>query len=75
MKARQPLPAIDSAQRYTPAEAASYLKISLWSVFLEIREGRLSSFKEGRRRFISGAALIARSRAPSPAPLDARASA
>ena len=58
---------IDPHQRYTPDEAAAYLRSSRWSVYLDIREGRLATFKDGRRRYISGAELIRRSRAPGTA--------
>jgi len=69
MKPRPSLPPIDPAQRYTPEEAALYLRSSRWSVYLDIREGRLAAFKDGKRRYISGHELIRRSdpRAGKPA--------
>jgi hypothetical protein len=61
MKSRPLLPPIDPNQRYTPEESAAYLRSSRWSVFMDIREGRLASFKDGKRRYIAGSELIRRS--------------
>ena len=68
MKVRPALPPIDPHQRYTPEECALYLRSSRFSVFADIREGRLESFKDGARRYITGEALIRRSRAPQGQP-------
>jgi excisionase family DNA binding protein len=61
MKSRPQLPPLDPAQRYSPEEAAAYLRISRWSVFMDIRDGRLASIKEGRRRFVPGSEIARRS--------------
>jgi excisionase family DNA binding protein len=62
-KLRSVPPPLDPLQRYRPEEAAAYLRVSRWSVFQDIREGRLASIKEGRRRFIPGSELVRRSQA------------
>ena len=68
------LAALDQAQRYTIAEAALYLRSSAWSVFRDIREGRLVVIREGARTFIPGSEIARRSRIPQPES-DQRASA
>ena len=68
LKSHPTLPPIDPHQRYTPEEAAAYLRSSRCSVFRDIREKRLASFTDGKRRYITGVALIERSRAPDAAP-------
>jgi hypothetical protein len=60
-KVRAPLPPVDAAQRYTPEESADYLRTSRWSVFKDLREGRLRAIREGRRTFIPGSEIIRRS--------------
>jgi hypothetical protein len=64
MKVRPALPPIDPNQRYTPEEAALYLRSSRWTVYLDFKLGRLEFFKEGARTYVPGEALIRRSRAP-----------
>jgi hypothetical protein len=68
VKDRPALPAIDPVQRYSVSEVIWYLRSSRKTVFNDIKTGRLPSFKDGKRRFVSGAALIERSRAPSASP-------
>ena len=65
MKARPVLPAIDAAQRYSIAEIALYLRSSEWSVYRDIREGKLHVFKDRGRTYATGAELIRRSSAPN----------
>jgi excisionase family DNA binding protein len=67
MKSRPVLPALDSAQRYSVEEAIAYLRSSRKTVFDDIREGRLASIKEGKRRFIPGSEIARRSRLPATA--------
>lgn len=55
------LPPLDPGQRYTPEEAAVYLRMSRKRVFDDIREGRLKSLKEGKRRYIPGTEIARRS--------------
>jgi hypothetical protein len=63
-KERKPLPPVDAGQRYTPEETAPYLRSSRWSVFKDLREGRLRAIREGRRVFIPGSEIIRRSTLP-----------
>lgn len=65
---------LDIQQRYTVAESALYLRSSLWSVFRDIREGRLTVIREGARTFIPGSEIARRSRI-DPEAFDQRASA
>ena len=67
MKSRPVLPALDSAQRYSVEEAIAYLRSSRKTVFDDIREGRLASIKEAKRRFIPGSEIARRSRLPATA--------
>jgi hypothetical protein len=67
MKSRPSLPPLDQAQRYSIEEAITYLRSSRKTVFDDIREGRLASIKEGKRRFIPGSEIARRSRLPSQA--------
>ena len=64
-KVRPALPQVDSRQRYTPEEAADYLRSSRWSVFKDLKEGRLRAIREGRRTFIPGTEIIRRSTLPT----------
>ncbi len=63
MKVRPALQPLDQAQRYSLEEAAAYLRVSKWTLHAFIREGRLQSIKEGRRRFIHGSEIARHSRA------------
>ena len=67
MKVRLALPPLDPAQRYSIEETIAYLRSSRKTVFDDIREGRLASIKEGKRRFIPGSEIVRRSRLPSQA--------
>ena len=73
-KPRPILAPLDIQQRYTVAESALYLRSSSWSVFRDIREGRLNVIREGQRTYIPGSELARRSRIEQPA-FDQRASA
>jgi hypothetical protein len=64
MKARPVLPPLDLAQRYSIEESIAYLRSSRKTVFDDIREGRLASINEGKRRFIPGSEIARRSRIP-----------
>jgi hypothetical protein len=67
MKSRPSLAPLDQAQRYSIEETIAYLRSSRKTVFDDIREGRLASIKEGKRRFIPGSEIVRRSRLPSQA--------
>lgn len=62
-----PLPPLDAGQRYSIQEAIEYLRSSRASVYKDIREGRLLSFKERSRRYVPGSELLRRSQAPASA--------
>lgn len=62
MKLSPALPPLDTAQRYSIEEAIAYLRSSRFTVFNDIREGRLATIKEGRRRFVPGSEIARLSR-------------
>ncbi len=64
MKQRPALAPLDQAQRYSIEETIAYLRSSRKSVFNDIREGRLATIKEGKRRFVPGTEIARRSRVP-----------
>lgn len=55
------LPPLDEKQRYTIDEATAYLRQSRAKTYADISAGILDSFTDGRRRYVSGAAIAARS--------------
>lgn len=65
MKQRPTLPPLDTVQRYTPEEAAAYLRKSRKSVFDDIRLKRLRSIKEGKRRYVPGTEIARLSALPA----------
>jgi hypothetical protein len=65
MKIRPALPPLDAAQRYSIEEAIAYLRSSRKTLFDDIREGRLATIKEGKRRFVPGSEIARRSRLES----------
>lgn len=64
-KVRPVLPPVDAGQRYSVEETALYLRSSRWSVFMDLREGRLRAIREGRRTYIPGSEIIRRSTLPA----------
>ena len=67
MKTRPALPPLDPAQRYSIEESILYLRSSRKTVFDDIREGRLATIKEGKRRFVPGSEIARRSKLPTQA--------
>lgn len=65
VKVRPILAPLDPAQRYSVDEAIAYLRSSRRTLFDDIREGRITTIKEGKRRFIPGSEIARRSRAPA----------
>ena len=55
------LPPLDLHQRYTLAETSAYLRQSRSKTWQDIRDGKLDVIKDGRRRYIPGTAIAARS--------------
>jgi hypothetical protein len=53
---------LDPLQRYTVDEASAYLRQSRAKTYLDIAAGVLESFNDGRRRYVPGTAIAARSR-------------
>lgn len=59
---RQTLLPVDVAQRYTIAEAISYLRTSHASMYKEINAGRIKVLKQGKRTFVPGSEIARLSR-------------
>lgn len=66
MKAKILAP-LDPLQRYTVNEACDYLRISRAHLYKQINNGSLPKIDDGKRTFIPGAAIAARSRLPDEA--------
>jgi len=64
-RTRPTLSPLDPAQRYSIDEAIAYLRSSRKTAYDDIREGRLATIKEGKRRFVPGSEIARRSRLPS----------
>src|SRR5260370_37623382 len=56
------IPPVDVAQRYTIAEAVSYLRISHASIYKEINARRIRILKHGKRTFVPGSEIARLSR-------------
>jgi hypothetical protein len=65
VKQRPALPPLDERQRYSIDEAIAYLRSSRRTLFEDIREGRLATIKEGKRRFVPGSEIARRSQLPT----------
>ena len=52
---------LDINQRYTLAEAAQYLRQSRSKTYSDIQAGTLAVIKDGRRRYVPGHSIAARS--------------
>jgi excisionase family DNA binding protein len=61
------LPPLDINQRYSVNEACDYLRISRAHLYKQINTGALPTIPDGKRTFIPGAAIAARSRIPDEA--------
>lgn len=62
MKEFPPLAPVDAAQRYTIAEATTYLRISHASIYKEINACRIRVIKHGKRTFVPGSEIVRLSR-------------
>ena len=61
---KQPnLPPLDTLQRYSVPEASAYLRQSRAKTYQDIAAKTLTVIKDGRRTYIPGTAIAARSRA------------
>src|ERR1700692_4400032 len=56
-----PLAPLDPLQRYTIAEAASYLRIHRCTLYVDIAAGRIAPFMDRKRRFVPGSEIARRS--------------
>jgi excisionase family DNA binding protein len=62
MTAKPFLPPLDPLQRYTVPEASAYLRQSKSKTYQDIANGVLSVLKDGRRTYVPGSEIAARSR-------------
>jgi excisionase family DNA binding protein len=60
-----PIGPLDPQRRHTVDQTAAYLNTSRPTVYKLIHAGLLEAFKEGRRTFITGRSIAARSLPPS----------
>ena len=58
---KQPLAPLDLKQRYSINEANAYLRQSRAKTYQDIKAGKLPIIKDGRRTYIPGTAIAARS--------------
>ena len=56
------LPPLDENQRYSIDEANAYLRQSRAKTYSDINCGALKTIKDGKRRYVPGSEIIARSR-------------
>jgi hypothetical protein len=61
----QILPALDSSQRYSINEASALLRQCRAKTYKDIATDRLEVFKDGRRTYVTGRSILARS-TPTP---------
>jgi hypothetical protein len=59
--AKQPLAPLDFNQRYTINETGAYLRQSRAKTYADFKAGKLAFIQDGRRRYVPGAAIAARS--------------
>ena len=59
--APQPLGPVDPLRRYTVEDALKYLGYSRFSLYADIREGRIQTIKDRNRRFVPGSEIVRRS--------------
>lgn len=60
-KQSPPLPPLDVLQRYSIEETCRYLRTSRETLYKSIRTGEVPIIKEGRRTYVSGRVIAARS--------------
>lgn len=56
-----PLPPLDINQRYTIRETNAYLRQSHAKTYADFKAGTLAFIQDGRRRYVPGASIMARS--------------
>jgi excisionase family DNA binding protein len=56
-----PLGPLDPLRRYTVEDAMRYLGISRFTLYADIREGRIQTIKDRARRFVPGSEIVRRS--------------
>lgn len=55
------LPPLDMNQRYSIPEATAYLRQSRAKTYVDIRTGKLPVLKDGKRTYVTGRVIAARS--------------
>jgi hypothetical protein len=59
--APEPLGPLDPLRRYTVEDAMRFLGISRFTLYADIREGRIQTIKDRSRRFVPGSEIVRRS--------------
>jgi hypothetical protein len=65
MKIRPALAPLDERQQYAIDEAIAYLRTSRKTFYDDIKESRVATIREGKRRFVPGSEIARRSRLAS----------
>jgi predicted site-specific integrase-resolvase len=60
-----PLPLIDPLRRYDVNTALALLGISRKTFYEDIRDGRIATIKDRKRRFVPGSEIVRRSAVPA----------
>ena len=63
--APEPLGPLDPLRRYTVEDAMRYLGISRFTLYADIRENRIQTIKDRKRRFVPGSEIARLSRVPA----------
>jgi hypothetical protein len=61
----KPPAVVDVNQRYSLQESAATLRISMSQLYVEMREGRIRSYRDGGRTYIHGSELVRRAAPPA----------
>ena len=61
---RPSIPLLDPRQRYTIPETSALLRQCRATTYKDINAGRLEAFKAGRRTYVTGRSIVARSAPP-----------
>lgn len=63
-KAPTPIPLLDPRQRYSIDEACALLRQSRAKLYIDIKNGRIETFRDGGRIYVSGRSILQRSLPP-----------
>lgn len=64
-RTRAPLPPLDPLQRYSIDEAVRYLRVSKPTLYADIHARKITTIKDGKRRYVPGSEIVRRSALPA----------